>query len=187
MTEEEITSVETVDLTERPNLEPYRKLFIFACTAYGIRVSDLILLQHDQLSGDRIKIKTKKSNKQLDVRLPQKALDIIEWFKDHTNDKRFVFGLAPFNLDMKNAEMVDLTISRETAKYNKALLAIGKKAELGKPISSHIARHSWGTRALRKGLDLYQVSTLLTHSNVKQTQVYAKIVSEELDKAADLF
>jgi len=187
LTEDEIGLVETIDLTDQPQLEPYRKLFIFACTAYGIRVSDLILLQSLQISGGRIKIKTKKTNNQLDVRLPQKALNIIEWFKEHNTDNRFVFGLAPCNLDMKDEQMVDLTVSRETAKYNKALRTIGKKAELEKPLSSHIARHAWATRALRKGLDLYQVSTLLTHSSVKQTQVYAKIVSEELDKAADLF
>lgn len=187
LTEDEINKIEKVDLTSKPDLEKYRNLFLFGCTAYGIRVSDLLFLNESQLSSGRITIKTKKTNNQLDVKLPQKAIDILTWFRERNDGNPYVFGFVPADIDLKNDVMVDLILSRETAKYNKALKSIGKLAKVEKHFSSHDARHSWATRALRKGLDLYQVSALLTHASVKQTQVYAKIVSEELDKAADLF
>jgi site-specific recombinase XerD len=144
-----------------------------------------LFLKTTQVADDRIKIKTKKTGNQLDVRLPQNALEIINWFKENNTGNTYIFNLVPNDLDVNNPLAVDLAISRETAKYNKALKRIAKKANITKPLSSHISRHSFATRALRKGIDLYQVSALLTHASVKQTQVYAKIVSEELDKAAE--
>ena len=187
LSENEIDAIENKDLSATPDLIPYRNIFIFACYAYGIRVSDLILLNENQLSEDRIKLKTKKTSNQLDVRLPKKALEILEWFRSINNGNPFIFNLCPPDINLKDPVIVDDLISQETAKYNKALKCIGELVEIDKNFNSHLARHSWATRALRKGVDLYQVSALLTHASVKQTQVYAKIVSEELDKVSNLF
>ena len=185
LTEEEIDKIAALDLTQNKNHEISRNIFLFVCYAYGVRISDIILLRKSHINGDRIKLNTKKTNQQLDVKLPQKALKILDWFSIINPDNEFLFGLAPKDLDLKNPSAVDSVISAETARYNKFLKIIAKKAKIDKPISSHIARHSFGTRALRMGLDIYQVSTLMTHSSLKQTQAYAKIVSSELDKAAD--
>jgi len=92
LSEEEIQSIENLDLSSSLRLQRYRNLFLFACTAYGIRVSDLILLTRHDIKGDRIVLKTQKSNHQLDVKLPTKALEIIDWFKQQ-GAKRFVFAL----------------------------------------------------------------------------------------------
>jgi undecaprenyl diphosphate synthase len=43
------------------------------------------------------------------------------------------------------------------------------------------------TSALRKGMRIEYVSKLMTHTNIKTTQIYAKIVNSELDKAMDVF
>jgi site-specific recombinase XerD len=185
LTEDEIERISDLDLTQNLNHEISKNIFLFACYAYGLRISDIILLRKNQLVGDRIKIKTKKTNHQLDVKLPQKAIEILDWFNKINPDNDFIFGLAPKDLDINNPVAVDSLISTETARYNKFLKIIARKANIEKPLSSHIARHSFGTRALRKGLDIYQVSTLMTHSSLKQTQAYAKIVSSELDKVAD--
>jgi len=40
---------------------------------------------------------------------------------------------------------------------------------------------------LRKGISIDKVSKLLGHSAIKDTQIYAKIVNSELDKAMDIF
>ena len=42
-----------------------------------------------------------------------------------------------------------------------ALTAIAKKAGIDKKLSFHIARHTWATRALRKGISIDKVSKLM--------------------------
>jgi site-specific recombinase XerD len=41
--------------------------------------------------------------------------------------------------------------------------------------------------ALRKGIRIEYVSKRLEHGNIKETQIYAKIVNEELEKSYEGF
>ena len=50
----------------------------------------------------------------------------------------------------------------------------------------HMLRHSFTTLTLTYGADLYTVSKLLGHANIRTTQVYAKIVDESKHKAVNL-
>lgn len=50
----------------------------------------------------------------------------------------------------------------------------------------HTARHSFATMMLTLGADLYTTSKLLGHSNVKTTQIYAKIVDSKKVEAVNL-
>ena len=42
-------------------------------------------------------------------------------------------------------------------------------------------------KALQRGMRIEYVSKIMGHASVKQTEVYAKILNEELDKAIDVF
>lgn len=49
----------------------------------------------------------------------------------------------------------------------------------------HGLRHTFATLQLANGTDIYTVSKMLGHTNVKTTQVYAKVVDEKKNKAAN--
>ncbi|KAA6302559.1 MAG: Tyrosine recombinase XerC [Candidatus Ordinivivax streblomastigis] len=59
-----------------------------------------------------------------------------------------------------------------------------KAANITKKITFHCFRHTFATLQLTNGTDIYTVSKMLGHSNLKYTQVYAKVVDEKKDKAA---
>lgn len=57
---------------------------------------------------------------------------------------------------------------------------------LAQPITFHCARHTNATMMLTLGADLYTTSKLLGHTDVKMTQVYAKIINRKKDEAVNL-
>lgn len=57
-------------------------------------------------------------------------------------------------------------------------------AGIKKNITYHCFRHTFATLQLSSGTDIYTVSKMLGHTNVKTTQVYAKVVDEKKNKAA---
>lgn len=50
----------------------------------------------------------------------------------------------------------------------------------------HTSRHTFATMLLTLGADLYTVSKLLGHSQIKNTQIYAEIINRRKDEAVNL-
>ena len=165
----------------------HRDMFIFSSFAGGLRVSDTLLLQWRNFDGTHIHFSVQKTNSQISIKLPEKAFSIINHYKEERKSADFIFPMLPDNLDLKDIPAVNQAISSATAYINKNLKTIAKKAHIEKNISFHVARHTWATRALKKGITIDKVSKLMGHAAIKETQIYAKIVNEELDKAMDAF
>ena len=53
-------------------------------------------------------------------------------------------------------------------------------------LSFHCFRHTFATMMLTLGADLYTTSKLLGHTDVRMTQVYAKIINRKKDEAVNL-
>jgi integrase len=148
----------------------------------------MLQLQWKHFDGSNINFTIKKTNNQLSIKVPNKALEILKKYKkDDSQNNDYIFDMLPANTFMLSAKEIDDAISSATAYINKNLKLITSKTDIEKKISFHISRHTWATRALRKGISIDKVSKLMGHSAIKETQVYAKIVNSELDKAMDAF
>jgi len=58
-------------------------------------------------------------------------------------------------------------------------------AGIEKDITFHCFRHTFATLQLSKGTDIYTVSKMLGHRELKTTQIYAKIIDQTKREAAD--
>ena len=58
-------------------------------------------------------------------------------------------------------------------------------AGIQKDITFHCFRHTFATLQLSKGTDIYTVSKMLGHRELKTTQIYAKIIDQTKREAAD--
>ena len=72
-----------------------------------------------------------------------------------------------------------------SAYRNKHLFQWIGAAGITKDITFHCFRHTFATLQLFNGTDIYTVSKMLGHKDLKTTQIYAKIVDESKRKAAD--
>lgn len=78
----------------------------------------------------------------------------------------------------------------DNADYNRCLKLLGEMAGINTPLHSHLARHTFATFMLRHGVKIENVSKMLGHTNITQTQRYAKVlamsVHEEFERISDL-
>lgn len=49
----------------------------------------------------------------------------------------------------------------------------------------HLARHSFATNQLTEGTDLYIISKMMGHTDIRTTQIYTKVVDPKKEQAAD--
>lgn len=66
------------------------------------------------------------------------------------------------------------------AQYNESLKVIQRALGIRTRLHSHLARHTFATRALAMGVQLQNVSRMLGHTNTKQTERYAKVLAESV-------
>ncbi len=188
LTEEEIAIIENLDLNDQPKTFHARNMYIFATYAGGIRISDLVQLRWNNYDGDRILIHTTKTKSTVSIKLPQKAKDILSlYYYDNVDPNEYIFPFFSVRKDYSDGRKLYRAVSSAGSMCNKELIKIAELACLDKHIHFHTSRHTWATRALKKGMRIEYVSKLMGHASIKTTQVYAKIVNEELDKAMAVF
>ena len=171
ITKEEI---HTLINTEMPNKthELVRDLFLFSVFT-GLAYSDVKNLTTDNLQtffdGNLwITTRRKKTNTESNIRLLDVPLKIIEKYKGMAKDNK-VFPMP----------------SNTTC--NKKLKVIAELCGIKTYLTYHVATHSAATTILlSNGVPFETVSRLLGHTNIKTTQIYAKITTQKISQDLEL-
>ncbi len=186
---EQFEAIGNIKLQENSKACIYRDMFIFSIFAGGLRYSDVleIQLKHFNEEERRIKKVIRKTGRVHQFKIGQVALDIIQKYKrENAEPDDFIFPIVTnAELFLKNEEY-RYAFSESTNKAaNFQIQRIAKKLEIPVKISFHISRHTFATNALNNGMRIEHVSKLMDHNDISTTQIYAKIINEELDNAVD--
>lgn len=152
-----------------PTNDKVKKPFLFGCFT-GLRFGDIMSLCWSDIVTNEgknfVSIQTEKTQKRVFIPIPSEA-DILPE-RGTAKDNDFVFE----------------RVSNVWA--NQVISQWAEKARINKYITFHTSRHTYATMLLTKGADLYTVSKLLGHSEIKTTQIYAEIIDKKKEEAANL-
>ncbi|UZO81394.1 site-specific integrase [Aquimarina sp. ERC-38] len=179
----EILAIETLELKEDTPIWHTKNLFLFSFYLAGIRISDALQMKWGDIIDNRLYYKMGKNNKIDSLRLPDKAINILSFYRKH--DKVMKGFIFPFleGVDQKNSKAMYNKIKTSTKKINNYLGQIGEMLEISKKITSHIARHSFGQIAGDK-VSPQKLQKLYRHSSLNTTIGYqSNFDHTETDKA----
>lgn len=101
-----------------------------------------------------------------------------------TNEDYFIVLLSPAVRLLKKYDYKLPIISNQ--QYNIMLKVMAQYADINKNITTHVARHTFAVFALNNGVPIEVVAKMLGHSNIRTTQLYAKVLNSEVEKGFDL-
>ena len=74
----------------------------------------------------------------------------------------------------------------DNADYNHMLKVIGQMAGISTKMHTHLARHTFATYMLRRGVKIENLRQMLGHKNIRQTMRYAKVLAESVHEDFDM-
>ena len=155
-------------------------LFAFSYLSAGINFTDIARLTFDNLIGERIVYKRKKTNKLINVSLQSRALEIIERYRKE--DSIYLFPILS-SIHVTEQQKI-YRIRKVIRTVNKCLKAIGKELNLPIDLTTYVARHSYATVLKRAGVSTSIISESLGHSSEKVTQIYLdSFENSQIDEA----
>lgn len=191
LNKEQLEQLKAYNNAKKNTATPFIDMFIFCCYAGGLRFSDVVTLRwkNYNLHENRITTDIRKTKRSHQFKIGQTAIDILNKYKtEDTQLEDFIFPIInDTNFFNKSPIYQANHISSKNNLCGQKLRKIGKELDLPFTLSFHLSRHTFATQALINGMRIEYVSKLLDHSDIGITQVYAKIVSDELDKAVEQY
>lgn len=190
LTEKQLKDFMDYNYNKKNNSKILIDMFIFSCYAGGLRFSDVLFLKWKNYIEEekRLILIIKKTRKKHQFILPDKAIEIIGKYKTlNSKEEDYIFPIMhKYNNVVLDEKTISRIIQNNSSLSSLILGNIGTKIKLPFKLSFHTSRHTFATRALNKGMRIEHVSKIMGHSDISITQIYAKIVDKELDKAMEI-
>ena len=150
--------------------ETVKSAYLFSCFC-GLRISDIKGLKWKNVfcDGEQYRLQVVMQKTKAPIYLPLSS-EAMKWMPMRE-------GKSP------DDKVFDLP---SVGRINELIKPWAKAAGISKHFTFHTARHTFATMMLTLGADLYTTSKLLGHTDVRMTQIYAKIVNKKKDEAVNL-
>ena len=146
-----------------------RRAFLFSCMT-GLRWSDIQKMTwtevHDEEKNAKVIFRQKKTKGQEYLPISKQARELLGDRQE--GDERVFSGL------------------KYSSHNNHELERWAMRAGISKHITFHSGRHTFATIQLTLGTEIYTLSKLLGHSELRTTQIYGDIIDSKKEQAMDL-
>ncbi len=171
-----LTSKEVELLLEQPkdiDLKGIRdKAMLEFAYATGMRVTEIISLNMEDINLEEGYVTCKHGNKQRNIPLGNMSLKAL---KEYVEEAREIL----IKTEGEQALFVNINGGRLTRQgFWKIIKFYKEQAHITKEITPHVLRHSFATHLLQNGADLKAIQTMLGHSDISSTQVYMQFQDE---------
>jgi len=151
----------------------------------GLRLSEATNLRWkdiDLMSG-QLKVVKGKGSKDRILWLSEKDIEFLRGWKQRQTEK------AGKSLDYVFTAMSKGTLGNKLDnRYVQDMVKrYAEKAGIGKNVSPHVCRHTFGTDLLRQTKNIRLVQKALGHSRLNTTMIYTHIVDDELENELKSF
>ena len=171
LTDEEVLQIVNKELNV-PRLELVRDIFIFSCFT-GLAYIDVANLTPDNIvmlgGKEWIMTKRQKTSVETNVLLLDIPKRIISKYSHQT---------------YRDGKLFPILSNQKTNSYLKEIADI---CGIKKNLTFHLARHTFATMSLSKGVPIESVSKMLGHTNIRTTQIYARITNKKIEHDMEQF
>lgn len=181
---EEVQRLENLKLESKAQQHALN-VWLFSFYFAGMRVSDTLRLKWSDLQNGRLFYSMGKNNKAGSLKVPEKAQRIINQYeplKEGLDDPVFP---ELKGIDFENNMAVQKRINHADKKFNKNLKEVAKAAKIEKPLTMHIARHTFGNLS-GENIPLQMLQKLYRHTSITTTIGYqSNFAFKDADDALD--
>lgn len=185
----ELTKIIELELEANTNIAIARDIFLLQIYLRGVRIGDILQATNDQFMDGRFTYISEKTGKEMGIKLVPQAVTIIDKYRGKY-EKLFPFFIWKNNPQLSKYENEKNRLKHKescTTMVNSNLKKIAGKISLNKPLSTHIARHTFARLAIDKINNPMITMELLGHSSLTVHQQYLKDIRKDdvLDQATD--
>ena len=144
-----------------------RDIFLFSFYMRGMSFKDIAFLSVSSIVGERLYYSRQKTAQKLNIKITDKAWEIIRKYNDLSDRTSYIFPLIQY--PGKNEYHQYKNAYREV---NRRLKLIGTMLHFHFPLTTYVARHSWASIAKRSGIPISVISEGLGHDSERTTQIY---------------
>ena len=151
-----------------------RDMFVLSFMFRGMSFVDLAHLRRCDLQGSTITYHRHKTGRKLSIAVDQETMKIIRRNENPDPTSPYLF---PIIRQPGREEYKQYTSMLRMQNYR--LTQIAYRLQLKERISTHVARHTWATTALRRNFNPNLICDAMGHSSVKVTETYFQTFREE--------
>lgn len=161
----------------------------------GMPFIDLAHLRKKDVKGKCIVYSRHKTGRQMTVRIPKEAEELMEEFRNYHSDSIYLFPILDGESEEEEQDRKNGKVKKDKELYKDYLralrnfnLKLQRIAALllpGVKLSSYTPRHTWATLAFHAGVSIGIICKALGHSSIKVTETYLKPFEDKKVDAAN--